>query len=209
MTSAQINYVTPEKEFLAIVFAIDKFRSYLLGTKVIVYTDHYALKYLLAKKDAKPRLLRWVLLLQEFDLEIRDKKGTKNLVADHLSRLKSNEGVPMELVPINEKFPDEQLFSIQEGPWFADIANYLAKRVLPPGMSYQKRKKFSDLKHYFWEDPFLYKHCADQIIRRCVPEEEMESILHHCHSLEMGGHFGCNKDGCQSVTIRIFLANSL
>ena len=72
---------------LAVVFAIDKFRSYIVGAKVIVYTDHAALKYLLTKKDAKPRLIRWILLLQEFAIEIRDKKGVENSVADHLSRL--------------------------------------------------------------------------------------------------------------------------
>ncbi|CAN6720970.1 unnamed protein product [Malus baccata var. baccata] len=109
LNDAQLNYSTTEKELLAVVFALDKFRSYLLGTKVIIFTDHAALKYLLTKKEAKPRLIRWMLLLQEFDIEIRDKKGVENVVADHLSRM-----VHEEASPISETFPDEQLMSIQD-----------------------------------------------------------------------------------------------
>ncbi|CAN6576899.1 unnamed protein product [Malus baccata var. baccata] len=111
LNDAQLNYSTTEKELLAIVFALDKFRSYLIGTKVIVYTDHAALKYLLTKKEAKPRLIRWMLLLQEFDIEIRDKKGSENVVADHLSRMVHEEHE--HDVPIPETFPDEQLLSIE------------------------------------------------------------------------------------------------
>ncbi|CAN6700790.1 unnamed protein product [Malus baccata var. baccata] len=109
LNDAQLNYSTTEKELLAVVFALDKFRSYLIGTKVIVFTDHTALKYLLTKKEAKPQLIRWMLLLQEFDIEIRDKKGSENVVADHLSRTVHNE----EALPILETFPDEQLMSIK------------------------------------------------------------------------------------------------
>ncbi|CAN6695167.1 unnamed protein product [Malus baccata var. baccata] len=109
LNDAQLNYSTTEKELLAVVFALDKFRSYLIGTKVIVFTDHAALKYLFTKKEAKPRLICWMLLLQEFDIEIRDKKGCENVVADHLSRLVREE----EDLPISETFPDEQLLFVQ------------------------------------------------------------------------------------------------
>ena len=190
MNDAQLNYATTEKELLAIVFAFDKFRPYLIGNKVIVQTDHSAIKYLMTKKDAKLRLIRWVLLLQEFDLEIKDKKGTKNLVADHLSRLEG----PRDEVQVNNNFPDEQLLAIadtQPVAWFADYVNYLVAKVIPLELSYLQKKRFSaQLKHYYWEEPILYKHCADQVIRRCVPKEEMGSILNHCHTLSCGGHFG-------------------
>ena len=111
-------------------------------SKVVVYTDHAALKYLMAKKDAKPRF-------QEFDVEIRDKKGVENGVADHLSRLEnSKEGLEKES-SIKEEFPDEYLFSVHITPWFADIANFPASDILPPNLSYQQKKKFfSDSKHY-------------------------------------------------------------
>jgi len=109
LTGAQLNYATTEKELLAVVFAIDKFRSYLVGAKIIVYTDHAALKYLLTKKDAKPRLIRWILLLQEFDLEIKDKKGVENSVADHLSRMYFKS--PQE-TPINDSLWDDMLYGI-------------------------------------------------------------------------------------------------
>ncbi|GJZ49316.1 reverse transcriptase domain-containing protein [Tanacetum coccineum] len=85
MTEAETNYTTTEKEMLAVVYAFEKFRSYLIMNKSVVYTDHSALKYLFNKKDAKARLLRWVLLLQEFDFSVIDTKGAENYAADHLS----------------------------------------------------------------------------------------------------------------------------
>jgi hypothetical protein len=106
LDEAQVNYATTEKKLLAIVYAIDKFRSYLVGSKIIVYMDHAAIRYLLSKKDAKPRLIRWISLLQEFDLEIRDKKGTENVVADHLSKLSD---VKREELPLDDSFLDDRL----------------------------------------------------------------------------------------------------
>ena len=190
LNDAQLNYATTEKELLAIVFAFDKFRPYLIGKKVIVHTNHSAIKYLMTKKDAKPRLIRWVLLLKEFDLEIKDKKGIENLVTHHLSRLEG----PRDEVQGNDDFPNEQLLAIGDTktiPWFADHVNYLVAKGTPSDFSYQQKKRFfAHLKHYYWEEPILYKHCADQVRRRCVPEDEMGSILNHCHTLSCGEHFG-------------------
>ncbi|KAK1679315.1 hypothetical protein QYE76_040163 [Lolium multiflorum] len=110
LDAAQRNYATTEKELLAVVFACDKFRPYIVDSKVTIHTDHAAIRYLMTKKDAKPRLIRWVLLLQEFDLHIIDRKGADNPVADNLSRL---ENIAYDPVPVNDSFPNEQLAVIK------------------------------------------------------------------------------------------------
>ncbi|GKE92297.1 reverse transcriptase domain-containing protein, partial [Tanacetum coccineum] len=129
MTDAQAHYATTEKELLAVVYAFEKFQPYLVLSKTIVYTDHSALKYFIAKQYAKPRLLWWILLLQEFDVIIRDKKRADNLAADHLSRLENPHQGNLEKKEINETFPLKTLEMItlhgdSSTPWFADIANY-------------------------------------------------------------------------------------
>ncbi|GKB25612.1 reverse transcriptase domain-containing protein [Tanacetum coccineum] len=131
MTDVQAHYTTTEKELLAVVYDFEKLRPYLVLSKTIVYTDHSALKYILAKQGAKPRLLWWILLLQEFDVIIRDKKGAENLAANHLSRLENPHQGDLEKKEINETFPLETLRMItfhgdSSTPWFADIANYHA-----------------------------------------------------------------------------------
>nr|GEV29317.1 reverse transcriptase domain-containing protein [Tanacetum cinerariifolium] len=158
MIDAQAHYTTTEKELLAVVYAFEKFWPYLVLSKSIVYTDHSALKYLFNKQDAKPRWLRWVLLLQEFDITVRDKKEQRTYT-----------------------------------PWFANFANYHAGNFVVKGMSsQQKNKLFKDVKHYFWDDPFLFKICADQVIRRCVHGQEAVDILKACHNGPTGGHHGPN-----------------
>ncbi|GKE10463.1 reverse transcriptase domain-containing protein [Tanacetum coccineum] len=167
MTDAQAHYTTTEKELLAVVYAFEKFRPYLVLSKTIVYTDHSALKYLLAKQDAKLRLLWWILLLQEFDVIIRDKKGAENLAADHLSRLENPHQGDLEKKEIIKTFPLEtprmiSFYGDSNTPWFADIANYHAGNFVAKGMSSQQKKKFfKDVKHHFWDDPYLFKICAD------------------------------------------------
>nr|GFB20194.1 reverse transcriptase domain-containing protein [Tanacetum cinerariifolium] len=115
---------------LAVVYAFEKFRSYLIMNKSIVYTDHSALKYLFAKKDAKARLLHWILLLQEFDFKVIDTRGAKNYAVDHLSRLENPYENVFDPKEINEAFPLETLNKIVHNdpstPWYADLANYHA-----------------------------------------------------------------------------------
>ncbi|KAL6326188.1 hypothetical protein AAG906_001583 [Vitis piasezkii] len=167
LNEAQRNYTTTEKELLAVVFALDKFCAYLVGSFITVFTDHLALKYLLTKQDAKARLIRWILLLQEFDLQIRDKKGVENVVADHLSRLVIAHN--SHALPINDDFPKESLMILVKTPWYAHIANYLVTGEIPSEWNAQDRKHFFAKIHaYYWEEPFLFKYYADQIIRKCV-----------------------------------------
>nr|GFA79062.1 reverse transcriptase domain-containing protein [Tanacetum cinerariifolium] len=162
------------------------------------FLDHSAFKYLFAKKDAKARLLRWVLLLQEFDFQVLAIKGAKNLAADHLSRLENPYENVLNPKEINEKFPPETLSMVtfrgdSSAPWFVDFANYHAGNFIVKGMtSQQKNKFFKEVKHYFWDDPFLFKIYADQVIRRCVHGKEALDILKACHNGPTGGHHGAN-----------------
>nr|GEZ82415.1 reverse transcriptase domain-containing protein [Tanacetum cinerariifolium] len=168
MNQAETNYTTTKKEMLAVVYAFEKFRSYLIMNKSIVYTDHSALKYLFAKKDAKARLLCWILLLQEFDFKVIDTKGAENYAADHLSRLENPYENVFDPKEINETFPLESLNKVAHQdpstPWFADFTNYHAGK-------------------------FIIK---DQIIRRCVAGKEATDILNACHSGPTGGHYRAN-----------------
>ena len=154
-----------------------------------MFSDHAALKFLLKKPDAKPRLIRWMLLLQEFDIQIRDRSGAENLVADHLSRI---EGRVLDPLPIRDDFPDEHLMLMHDSaPWFADLVNYLVASALPPNFSRSQIDKLkSDAKYYVWDDPYLWRFCSDKIIRRCVPDHEIPSVLQFCHASAVGGHYG-------------------
>ncbi|GKE38679.1 reverse transcriptase domain-containing protein [Tanacetum coccineum] len=143
-------------------------------------------------------MLRWVLLLQEFDFKVIDTKGAENYAADHLSGLENPYENVLDPKEINENFPLETLNLVtscgnRSTPWFADYANYHARNFIVKGMSTQQKNKiFKDVKHYFWDDPFLFKTCADQVIRRCVSGQEAADILTACHSGPIGGHYGAN-----------------
>nr|GFA54618.1 reverse transcriptase domain-containing protein [Tanacetum cinerariifolium] len=140
MNQAEINYTTTEKEMLAVVYAFEKFRSYLIMNKSIIYTDHSALKSSIPKEQK-------IMLLT--------------------------------------------IFHDPSTPWFADFANYHAGNFIIKGMtSQQKQKFFKDARHYFWDDPYLFRTCPDQIIRRSMAGKEAIDILNACHSGPTGGHYG-------------------
>ena len=171
------------------MYLLEKIRSYLIVSKVIVFTDHAAIKYLLTKLNSKPRLIRWILLLQEFNLEVKDKKGSENNVADHLSRLANEEVTALES-EIIDVFPDEKLLAIQERLWFANMVNFKSTGVVPEDFGWhQKKKFFKDVNRCVWDDPYLFKVGADNLIRRCVTRDEDKNILWHCHNSPYGGHF--------------------
>ncbi|GJR83654.1 reverse transcriptase domain-containing protein [Tanacetum coccineum] len=183
MTDAQAHYTTTEKELLAVVYAFEKFRPYLVLSKTIVYTDHSALKYLLAKQDAKPRLLQWILLLQEFDVIIHDKKRAENLAADHFSRLENPHQADLKKKEINETFPLKTLGMISfrhdsSTPWiYADqmirrcVHGQEAVDVLTAchngptgghhGANYTAKKVFDS--GFYW--PTIYRDSHDFVTR--------------------------------------------
>jgi len=164
LNNAQMNYTTIEKELLAVVFACEKFRSYLVSSPVVVFSDHATLKYLLSKKDSKARMVRWILLLQELDITIKDKKGTKNIVTDHLTRLTTDSR--SDITPIDDYFPDESLFFVSTMPWFANIVNFLISGQFPAHWSTQDRRKFlNEVKNFSWDDLIvLIKYFKDAFL---------------------------------------------
>jgi hypothetical protein len=169
------------------VFAFEKFKSYIVNSKVIVYTDHTAIKYLLAKKEAKPRLIRWILLFQEFDFEIRDKKGVENVVANHLSRMNRGQD---DKGTIEDKMRDDHLYRVlDKDTWLIDIIRAIPKMPLDHLDKNSQNKIISESKKYFWDVPYLFKLGNDGVMRRCVPREERVEILRKCHSAEYSGHY--------------------
>ncbi|GJS99857.1 integrase, catalytic region, zinc finger, CCHC-type containing protein [Tanacetum coccineum] len=150
LNNAQEHYTITEKELLAVIFCFDKFRPYLILSKTVVYTDHSTFKYLFSKQNVKPRLIRWVLLLQGVDIEIKNKKGAENLTADHLSRLEIPDLGTFAKEEITDKFPEEHLMilktKINEDEPCASITR---RKVYEVG--------------FFW--PSIFKDAKDYVMR--------------------------------------------
>eukprot|EP00253_Pinus_taeda_P034478 PITA_34478 len=187
-----MNYTITKKEFLAVVHALNKFRHYITGYQTFVHTDHAAIRYLMNKPDVNARIIRWLLFLQQFDLTIVDKPGKENVVADFLSRVNLTAG---EEEIVGDQMPDEHLFAISVlSPWFADIANYLVSAQFPPHLSSKEKSRIVRKSASFtWIGGNLFKLGPDQILRRCVREEEVFDILLNCHDGPCGGHFAAKR----------------
>ncbi|GJW91925.1 reverse transcriptase domain-containing protein [Tanacetum coccineum] len=174
LNDAQAHYTTTEKELLAVVFSFDKFRPYLILSKIMVYTDHSALKFYLANRMPNQGL----------------SDGLEN---PNIGELAEEE--------IEDKFPDEHLMILKtklndEEPWYADYVNYIVRKVVPPEWTPEKKKRFfSQVKNYFWDEPYAFRLCPNNVMRRCVAGSEILVILAHCHSGPTGGHHSASVTG--------------
>ncbi|GKC81042.1 reverse transcriptase domain-containing protein [Tanacetum coccineum] len=151
-----------------------------------------------------------VLLLQGFDIEIKDKRGAENLAADHLLRLENLELSTFTEEEIAGEFPDEHLMALKteinnDEPWYADYVNYLVGKIVPPNWTSEKRRRFfSQVKNYFWDKPYAFKLCPDNIMRQCVAGNEISKILAHCHSGPTRGHHSASVTGRKVYESRFF-----
>jgi hypothetical protein len=149
---------------------------------MIIYTDHATLKYPLTKKDAKLRLIRRILLLQEFDFKIKDKKGVENSITDHLSIMQFENS---HKLPINDSLRDNMLFKITKSdPWYANIVNFMVVDYVPLGEN--KMKLVYDSHIHICDPPYLFRVFSDDLLKRCVPVEEGIKIIEHAthHHME-------------------------
>eukprot|EP00253_Pinus_taeda_P014563 PITA_14563 len=186
MTPAELNYTVTKKEFLAVIYAINKFQNYITTYATFVHTDHSAIKYLMKKSVTNARVTRRLLLLQEFDITIVDRPGKENVVVDFLSRIKTDENTL-----VDDSIPDEYLFAVSaHSPWYADIANYLVAGKLPSHLSHREKSKIiQQSARYSWISGCLFHTGLDQEIRRCMREDEVYDILKACHDGPCGVHF--------------------
>ncbi|GJS19150.1 putative nucleotidyltransferase, ribonuclease H [Tanacetum coccineum] len=179
LNNAQEHYTTTEKELLAVVFSFDKF----------------------PKRTRNQGLLGGFYFSKDLTLRLRIKKGAENLAADHLSRLENPDLGTFTEEEITDEFPDEHLMILKaelnnDEPWYADYVNYIVRKIVPPNWAPEKRRRFfSQVKNYFWDKPYEFKLCSDNVMRRCVAGNEILKILAHCHSGPTGGHHSASITG--------------
>ena len=210
MNSAEKNYTTTEREALAMVYACKKLRHYLLGYKVIFHTDHDSLKYLVNKPDLSGRLARWILLLQEFNIEVKFKKGKSNANADFLSRQRGPHCPEALEADFPDEFPEEDvvqvipdlselrstsevaafLVEVDEDPDFKVIKNYLLTRTYPEGLSREEKGVFQHrVAPYCIIRDVLFRIGADEKLRRCLEPKHRKTVIRSLHDGPAGGHF--------------------
>eukprot|EP00253_Pinus_taeda_P025549 PITA_25549 len=199
LTLAELNYTVTEKEMLSVIHAVNKFRHYITGYEVFVHTDHSAIKHLINKPVTSGRVTRWLLLLQEFNITVLDRLGKENQVADFLSRLQ-NQG---EVVPVEDSFPDENLFAILVvNPWYVDLANYLSTGRTPPSFtSKEKKRLIKQSARYSWVNGDLVYTGYDMIIRRCVRNDEIIDILNLAMMNRVVGILQLNEPHSRSLVL--------
>eukprot|EP00253_Pinus_taeda_P020812 PITA_20812 len=191
LTPEELNYTVTEKEMLGVIHVVNKFGHYITGYEVFVHTDHSTIKHLMNKPVTSGRVTRWLLLLQEFNITVLDRPGKENQVADFLSRLQ-NLG---EAVPVEDSFPDENLFAISiVNPWYDDLVNYLSTRRTPPSFTPKEKKRLiKQSARYSWVNGDLFYTGYDMIIRRCVRNDEIIDILKSFDDEPCGGDFAAKR----------------
>eukprot|EP00253_Pinus_taeda_P036103 PITA_36103 len=203
LSKEKLNYTIIEKELLAVVHSLNKFRHYVTSYQTFVHIDHAAIRYLMNKPNVNTHIIRWLLLLQQFDLTIVDKPGKENVVAYFLSRLDLPIG---EEGMVDDQMPNEHLFAISIiSPWFSDIENYLVSAQFPPHLfSKEKSKIVRKSAPFTWIGGNLFKLGPDQILRRWVRVEEVFDILLTSHDGPCGGHFPAKRTAfkfCKQVEV--------
>jgi hypothetical protein len=187
LSESEKNYNNIEREGLAMVYALQKFRHYLLGKHFNMFTDHSSLKYLVNNPVFGERICIWLLLFQEFEFKVIVKPQKLNARPDHLSRITNGE----EPTNLEENFPDAELFSVQvANEYFVDIIQYLITGTTPQEFNTtQKKNLVVRVADYQLIAGHLYNMGANNILRRCVLEHERPRILAEAHEGIAGGHY--------------------
>ena len=190
LVATQCNYTTTEREAMGMVYSVQKFRHYLLGYSFVFHVDHDALKYMINKPQLSGQIARWVLLVQEFNLTIHVQPGKKYANGNHLAQLTNEFGGD----PILDSCLDVDLFVVDViSEEYADLIQYLTYHTFPPHFTDKiKIQLMHRSASYTLIGGVLYKKGKDEVLRRCIFQSEVDTILKGCHLDSCGGHFAGN-----------------